>query len=689
MVDKKDLLVEIGTEELPPQALPKLSLAFEEQFVLQLDKHGLGYGTIERFATPRRLAVRVNGLDVAQTPRTTVRRGPALRAAFDTEGDPTKAAMGFARSCGVDVKNLTREETSKGAWLVHEHTDEGRETETLLSAMVEASLDALPIPKRMRWGDLDTEFVRPVHWVVLLFGDRPIETTVLGLIGEQYTRGHRFHHPEKITIPTPASYETLLRNPGRVEPDFDVRRERIRDQAEKAAATIGAIAVIDGSLLDEVTSLTEWPVAVIGTFDKKFLEVPAEVLIETMQKNQKYFPIVDRKNVLVSKFIAISNIESLDPNQVKKGNERVIRPRFKDAAFFWEQDRKKPLNTFVAELGKVVFQERLGTLREKTIRIAILAKHIGAQLDLDPETAECAAELSKCDLLTLMVGEFPTLQGIMGKYYAQAAGENTCVSEALEEQYLPRHAGDRLPKTKCGQALALADRIDNLVGIFAIGQRPSGAKDPYALRRASLAVLRIIIETPIEIDLKELLELSADALRTKIDAYGVTDDVYAYILERLRGYYEDKGIHRNTVEAVLAKPARNPVDIDRRILAVDRFREMPESASLAAADKRIRNILKKADIEIPETYNIDALQEPSEKNLAHEVQMIQGIIQPFLLKGDYTSALYKLATLKEKVDNFFNDVMIMCDDLTLRKNRIALLNTISNAFQDIADISRL
>lgn len=689
MVDKKDLLVEIGTEELPPQALLRLEQAFQQNFYKQLVQHKLGFKSVESFSTPRRLALRINSLDIAQQPRIDVRRGPSLKAAIDSEGNYTKAALGFARSCGVDVEDLGREETPKGVWIIYEHKNEGDNTASLIPSMVESALSALPIQKRMRWGDLDTEFVRPVHWILLLFGDQPIESTVLGIKGSQYTRGHRFHHPDSIEIHRPSEYESKLRKPGMVESNFVLRRKRIKDQVIDTASRIGAVPVLDSSLLDEVTSLTEWPVSVLGSFEEEFLDVPAEALIETMQKNQKYFPLMNKSNELLPKFITISNIESRDPKQVEKGNERVIRPRFKDAAFFWEQDLKKPLDSYIPQLEKVVFQKLLGTLAEKTGRVRILTRHIGSKLDLEPDIAERTAELSKCDLLTSMVGEFASLQGIMGKYYALASGENVCVAAAMEEQYLPRHAGDKLPVSKCGQALAIADRIDNLVGIFAIGQRPTGVKDPYALRRASLAVLRILIETPLELDLMEVLELSAETLQPKVDAFSVVEDVFDYVMERLHGYYGDKGIHADSVGAVLASRFAIPTDIDKRILAVERFRSMPESRSLASANKRIRNILKKADMEIPASYRIEELYSASEIKLAEEISDAKKFIQPLIKSGDYNAALVKLASLKDSVDGFFADVMVLCDDLTLRKNRLALLSTLHDTFQDIADISCL
>jgi glycyl-tRNA synthetase beta chain len=503
------------------------------------------------------------------------------------------------------------------------------------------------------------------------------------------TRGHRFHHPHPISVDTPADYERLLRDVGYVEADFTARRERIRVMAEEKAKDQGAAAVIDPGLLDEVTALTEWPVAVKGSFDEEFLEVPSEALIETMQKHQKYFPVTGSDGKLLPKFIAISNIESLEPTQVQAGNERVIRPRFKDASFFWEQDLKRPLEDLAPALDKVVFQHQLGTLRDKSIRIGAIGRGIAEEVGLDPTLAERSAALCKCDLLTNMVGEFAGLQGTMGRYYASAGGEQECVADAMEEQYLPRHAGDALPKSRCGQVLALADRLDSLVGIFAIGQKPTGVKDPYALRRASLGVLRILIETPLELDLYRLLQSSADALSEKVDASAVVDEVYQYILERLHGYYADQGVSGDIVESVLASGSTVPVDIDNRVKAVTGFKSLPEASSLAAANKRIRNILKKVEGTLPDQVDHSKLEEESEKALFSRVEELKREIDPLMAQREYGETLNRLATLRPVVDEFFDNVMVLCDDETLRLNRLSLLNSLSATFQDIADISKL
>jgi glycyl-tRNA synthetase beta chain len=689
MAEKQDFLVEIGTEELPPQALPTLSQAFADSFAEALAAHGLTFGQLEAFATPRRLALHLSALDARQQDQQIQRKGPALKAAYDADGQPSKAALGFARSCGVEVNQLATETGSKGDWLVFKQTQPGQRTEALIPAMVQQALAKLPIPKRMRWGDLDSEFVRPVHWIVLLFGESMIEADIMDVRAGRHTRGHRFHHPEPIELAHAADYARLLRTAGQVEPLFATRKESIRRQAESLAQHIGATAVIEEKLLDEVTSLTEWPVAVLGDFDPEFLEVPSEALIETMQKNQKYFPLISADGALLPRFITISNIESRDPAQVKAGNERVIRPRFKDAAFFWEQDLKVPLDELSERLGTVVFQKQLGTLLDKARRIGTLASIIAPQIGLDPAQAQRAALLCKCDLLTNMVGEFASLQGIMGRYYAAAAGEPAAVCQAMEEHYLPKHAGDRLPQSACGQALALADKLDSLVGIFAIGQRPSGVKDPYALRRAALGVLRIMIEQKLDLDIPQLLRASAAALADKVDASNSVDEVFDYILERLKGYYAEQGVAGDVLDAVLARRPGKPLDIDTRVRAVSAFKRLPEAASLAAANKRIHNILRKSSEPIPEAVDDRLLMDDSERQLNQRMNDIGARVQPLFAAGDYAQALAQLASLRPQVDDFFDHVMVMCEEADVRQNRLAILRKIESVFLNVADISRL
>jgi tetrameric-type glycyl-tRNA synthetase beta subunit len=686
---RSDLLLEVGTEELPPRSLLALAEAFSQGFERRLRDKGIGFGRVHSFATPRRLALLIGGVELAQPDQQVVRKGPALKAAYDQRGNPTRAALGFARSCGVQPEALEREESDKGSWLAFRSTQAGVPTAELIPGMLRETLAGLPIPKRMRWGDLQSEFVRPVHWAVILLGDAVVEAEILDVRAGRCTRGHRFHHPGPIELQMAGQYPAKLREQGWVEPDFAARRARIRELARTAASDLGARAVLEPSLLDEVTALCEWPVAVVGSFDPEFLEVPPEALIETMQKNQKYFPMVDTRGELLPNFIAISNIESLDPAQVRAGNERVIRPRFQDAAFFWEQDLKRPLAGYQEALKAVVFESRLGSLWEKSQRIGSVAEYIAGEIGLDPKLARRSAELCKCDLLTHMVGEFASLQGVMGRYYARAEGEDPCVSSAMQEHYQPRHAGEALPAGPCGQALALADRLDSLVGIFAIGQKPSGVKDPYGLRRAALGVLRILIETPLDLDLEVLLQRSAEALGDKLDAKDAAGEVLHYMTERLYGYYGEAKIRADVVDAVLETGASIPADIDRRVHAVMQFRELPEAESLAAANKRIRNILKKAQGAVPERVESGLFTENAERELYDAVQKVEQQVAPLFLRRDYGKALIKLAGLRSEVDSFFDQVMVMADEERVRNNRLALVKSVSNLFRNVADISLL
>ncbi len=689
MTDKQDLLVEIGTEELPPKSLAQLSRSFMSGVRSQLESNKLDYTDIRPYASPRRLALLVSGLDDAQASEETERRGPALAAAFDAAGNPTKAAEGFARSCGVSVSELGTVETPKGAWLVFRRVQSGKKTATLIPDMVTKALGDLPIPKRMRWGDGDEEFVRPVHWVLLLYGDRVIDEEILGIRPGRCTYGHRFHHPGPIEISSPAAYESVLQDKGRVCADIARRGQMIRRQVEAVAGEAGCRAQIDEDLLQEVTALVEWPTALMGSFDAQFLEVPAEALIKTMQEHQKYFPVLDDAGRLKPRFIAVSNISSRDPAQVRTGNERVIRPRFSDAAFFWEQDLKTPLEAHIEELKSVVFQNRLGSLHEKSRRISRLAAIIAAELNMDPALTTRAADLCKTDLMTQMVGEFPGLQGTMGRYYARHSGEPAEVAAAMEEQYLPRHAGDRLPENDCGRAIAIADRLDTLVGIFAIGEKPTGVKDPFGLRRAALGVLRILIETPLALDLRALLKSAADGLADKLDARPVVNEVFGYIMDRLKGYYGEQGIQQDVVDAVLARNPTAPSDIDLRVRAVWAFRRLPEAESLAAANKRIRNILRKTQDPYPERAETSLLSEESEADLAAQVEELSKQVEPLFVAGRYTEALTHLASLRTAVDRFFDEVMVMCDDEALRRNRLALLASLGSLFLQVADLSRL
>ena len=685
----KDLLIEIGTEELPPKALKKLSQAFLAGIRNGLGKADLTFADIKPYASPRRLALLVRDL-AEQTPHKTIeRRGPALQAAYGEDGCPTQAALGFARSCGVEVEELDKLETDKGSWLMYTIEQAGQDTTELVPALVSAALDDLPIPKRMRWGDLDAQFVRPVHWLVLLFGDSVIETELLSVRAGRTSYGHRFHHPEAIEIPVPSEYEVLLESEGKVIADFNRRSTAVRAQVESLAMELNGQAVIDPALLDEVTAMVEWPVAIAGQFEERFLTVPQEALISTMAANQKYFHLVDSENRLMPYFITISNIESRHEDKVREGNERVIRPRFADAKFFWKQDRKQRLDSHLEQLKAVVFQKQLGTLYDKTRRMAKLAAIIATQLGADKQQAIRAAELSKCDLLTEMVGEFPNLQGVMGRYYAQHDGETSAVADAIDQHYCPRFSGDVLPQGPISQAIALADRIDTLIGIFAIGQHPTGDKDPYALRRAALGVLRIMIEGSLDLDLHQLLSQAAQHYDAKVKADNAVEPVMEFILDRLHAYYQEQGIRADVLDAVTAlKPVR-PVDIDKRIQAVNVFRQLPEAESLAAANKRSGNILKKIEGTLPATIKPELLTEAAEQKLYQALTELTDQVKPMLANGNYEPALQQLADLRQPVDTFFDDVMVMVEDMQLRDNRIALLNQLHGLFLEVADISRL
>ncbi len=712
----RDLLVEIGTEELPPRALKKLMEAFSNGIVDGFTKAALEYGAVHPYATPRRLAVYIEALSTAQSDCQIERRGPALNAAFDDNGLPTKATQGFARSCGVKVEQLEKLETGKGSWLVYRTLQPGRNTSELLSGIVEQALAALPIPKRMRWGSSRVEFVRPVHWVVLLFGDEVVDAEILGVQTGRETRGHRFHHPVPMYLAEPAAYALLLVTEGRVMPDFAARREAIYGQVQEKANSVGGTAVIDSALLDEVTALVEWPVALIGQFDERFLSVPPEALISTMKGNQKYFHVVDKAGALLPYFITISNIESRDPDKVRAGNERVIRPRFTDAAFFWEQDCKQPLISRVEKLKSVVFAAMLGTIYDKVQRVKTLAGSIAAELSPDAgKHAQRAAELCKCDLMTHMVSEFPELQGTMGRYYANHDHESEAVAHAIEEHYLPRHAGDTLPQTIPGQIVAIADKLDTLVGIFAIGQAPTGDKDPFALRRAALGVLRIMIENAFKLDLlHQLLPRAVTSLPwsggilpvlmhplpttadtsnfealQKVRKDNTAQQVFDFMMERLRGYYHEQGIRPDVFEAVLANRPTRPADFDRRIDAVTLFRALPEAESLAAANKRIRNILNKTSETIPDTVHEHLLCERAEHDLFRKITELRGNVALRFEKGNHEGAMKLLANLREPVDTFFDKVMVMSDDSALRTNRLALLKQLGDLMNHVADISKL
>ncbi|MGV6817599.1 MAG: glycine--tRNA ligase subunit beta [Thiotrichales bacterium] len=689
MAEQKDLLIEIGTEELPPKALPKLSAAFMNAVMAGLEAAGLGHLEIEPFAAPRRLALLVRSLDLKQADREVEKRGPAVKAAYDADGNPTKAALGFASSCGVEITQLGTLDTDKGAWLVFRSKQAGKPAAELIPGIVGEALDRLPIPKRMRWGDSEAQFVRPVHWIVMMLGNDVIPAELLGVQTSNTTYGHRFHHPQEITLYEPASYAELLEERGHVIANFAKRRDKIRAQVNDCAAAIGGAAVVDAELLDEVTALVEWPVALAGRFEEKFLEVPHEALISTMEDNQKYFAVVSTDGRLQPYFITVANIESRDPARVIEGNERVIRPRFADAAFFWEQDRKQTLASRIDKLKDIVFQQKLGTLYDKSLRVQRLAEAIAEEIGGDVEYAGRAALLAKCDLLSDMVGEFPKIQGIAGRYFATHDGEAPEVAEALEEQYLPRQAGDALPVTHTGQALAIADKLDTLAGIFGIGQKPTGTKDPFALRRSALGILRIIIESELDLDLYALLKLANAELADRISEPDNVEQCFAYMLERLRAYYQDQGVSSDVIDAVMALQPARPFDFHRRIEAVSSFRQLEAAQSLAAANKRIGNILKKAEDPVMADVNEALLTEAAEKALYTALTSVEKEVSAAYDQAEYEAALTRLAGLREPVDDFFDHVMVMVDDAALKENRLALLSRLHGLFLRAADLSVL
>jgi glycyl-tRNA synthetase beta chain len=690
MDDLHPLLIELGMEELPPKALPALRDALSAECVRRLGESGIRPGAVTAYATPRRLALLLEDIPARQPEQVQERRGPAVSAAFDASGAPTRAAEGFARSCGVTVEQLERENTDKGEYLLHRETRAGATLEQLLPEILSASLAALPTPKRMRWGSGEAEFVRPVHWLVALHGERVVDIEVLGLRSGRVTRGHRFHGPQALEVADARDYAQLLEQQGTVIPSFEARRDSIRGQIEAEAEAAGGRALIDAGLLDEVTALVEWPVALTGGFDARFLDVPQEALISTMQDNQKYFPLVDGSGRMLPRFIVISNIRSRYPEAVRSGNERVLRPRFADAEFFWEQDRRDTLASREPWLATVVFERRLGTLADKSVRLAQLMEALSAPLELDPALARRAALLAKCDLGTRMVFEFPELQGTMGRYYAMNDGEPAALAAALEQHYWPRQAGAALPEGRLAQALALADRLDTLVGIFAIGKDPSGTKDPFALRRAALGLLRILVERELPLALTPLLETAAASLTDRIpDASAAVPRVRAYILERLRGYLLEQGMAPEVFEAVAAAGPDVPLDFVQRARAVQQFRERPEAEALAAANKRIQNLLRKAEEPVHDSVDETLLQAPAEQLLLETLQALEPRVVAAVKNGDYVGAMEDLASLRAPVDAFFNDVMVMVDDPALRGNRLALLRRMAERFDSVADISRL
>jgi glycyl-tRNA synthetase beta chain len=717
----RDFLFEIGTEELPPKALGALSAALVTALSAGLDKAVLAHGELIGFATPRRLAVLVKSLAAAQPEQQLKRKGPPVTAAFDAAGRATRAALAFAESCGTEVGKLERIDEGKGTFLFFTGRRAGARTVELLPALAQAALDALPIPRRMHWGSGTALFVRPVHWLVMLYGTEVVPATLLETVSGRETRGHRFLAPRPLAIASPEHYATTLRERGYVIADFAARRALIESEVTALGKRVGGRALMRAALLDEVTALTEWPVALAGTFEERFLALPREVLTATLEDHQRYFPVEDARGRLLPAFIAVANLKSREPERVRAGNERVVRPRLADAAFFWEQDRREPLAARVAALDRVTYQARLGSLGDKTRRVRILAGDIAAGAGAQRAHAERAAELCKCDLLTALVGEFPELQGVMGTYYARADGEPPEVAAAIGEHYLPRAAGDTLPATTAGLALAIADKLDTLTGIFAIGGKPTGAKDPFALRRAALGVQRILIEKGLELDLRERIAAAralvrADLVRIQAEAATATtpttgketpglkpeaeraavEEVYDFLMERLRAYYLERPsssgrapVSGEMFDAVLATRPASPLDFDARLKALATFLELPEAASLTAANKRIQNILRKAPGGAPREVDVARLRESAEVRLYDAMRALRNAVAEATARREYTAALGQLAQLRPAVDAFFDAVMVMDEDAQLRANRLALLAQLQELFSGVADLSRL
>ncbi|MFK8331267.1 glycine--tRNA ligase subunit beta [Pseudomonas sp. BJa5] len=680
----QDFLVELGTEELPPKALSSLGDAFLAGIEKGLQAAGLNYTAKQVFAAPRRLAVLISQLDTQQPDRSINLDGPPRQAAFDAEGNPTQAALGFAKKCGVELSDIDQ----SGAKLRFSQHIPGKATASLLPTIVEDSLNDLPIPKRMRWGARKDEFVRPTQWLVMLLGDEVVDCTLLAQKAGRESRGHRFHHPENVRISAPANYQEDLRK-AYVLADFAERRELISKRTAELAMQQEGSAIVPPALLDEVTALVEWPVPLVCSFEERFLEVPQEALITTMQDNQKYFCLLDTDGKLLPRFITVANVESRDPKQIVEGNEKVVRPRLTDAEFFFKQDKKQPLESFNERLQNVVFQAQLGSVFDKAERVAKLAAFIAPRIGGDAQRAARAGLLSKCDLATEMVGEFPEMQGVAGYYYALNDGEPEDVALALNEQYMPRGAGAELPSTLTGAAVAIADKLDTLVGIFGIGMLPTGSKDPYALRRAALGVLRILIEKQLDLDLTEAVNFAVTQFGSKVKAAGLADQVLEFIFDRLRARYEDEGIDVATYLSVRALKPGSALDFDQRVQAVQAFRQLPEAAALAAVNKRVSNLLGKAEGTIATSVEPKYFDNANEFSLYSAIQQADQAVQPMAAARQYSESLARLAALREPVDAFFEAVMVNAEDAKVRANRYALLSRLRGLFLGVADISLL
>ena len=696
MAGGKDFLVELGTEELPPKALKALMTAFTDGITQGLEDARLEHGAIRSFASPRRLAVIVEALADSQADREVMQKGPPVKVAFDDAGEPTRAALAFAQKCGVDIDDLGREKTDAGEWLVYAATESGQPAAALLPDIVSRSLENLPIPRRMRWGDRDTEFVRPVHWLIMLHGDSVVPGQVLGLEAGKETTGHRFHCDGTLAVATPDAYETVLEKDGYVIADFAKRRARIVAAVTEAASAAGGTALDDDDLFDEVTALTEWPVPLTGAFDAEFLSLPDEVIVATLTAHQRYFPVRGKDGQLLPVFITLANLESREPERVRDGNERVIRPRLADARFFWDSDRQTPLGDRTEALKKVVYQQGLGSLHDKSMRVAALARMLAEQISADPEIATRAAVLAKCDLLTGMVGEFPELQGTMGAYYADDEADG--VAQAIGEQYLPRFAGDLLPASPAGQILSVADKLDTLAGVFSLGKKPSGNRDPFGLRRAALGVIRIVVEgaaetAALDIDLYEaIMAAVVQQPSAGADRGATREELYDFIVDRFRGYVLDREqqVTADMFEAVRSQRPASLADFLSRLYAIVEFLKLDSAASLAAANKRTANILRKAGDEANAAeLDVALLADDAERVLYHAMQAAEKDVSPMLDARAYSDSLKRLAELRVPVDAFFDGVMVMSDDDAVRNNRLALLAELRSLFLGVADISRL
>ncbi|MEJ2115040.1 MAG: glycine--tRNA ligase subunit beta [Gammaproteobacteria bacterium] len=689
MDDKKDLLIEIGTEDLPARLLQNISKEFGVLLCEQLQSAELSFSKYKIFSTPRRLAVLVNDLDTKQKDQIIQRKGPKASDAFGKDGKPTQAAIGFASSCGIEVEQLETDDDIDNPRLTYSENRIGKNTSSLLPNIIEESVKKISFPKRMRWSQSAAEFIRPIRWLLVILGSDTIETELFGIKANNVTRGHRFHFSKEIIIKHPSSYKELLSTKGYVLADFNERQGEILEQVSVLAKQVNGIASYTPELLDEITGLVEWPCALLGEFDSQFLQVHKELLISTMQDNQKYIPLLDKQGALLPQFIIVSNIESKNPDIVKHGNEKVIVPRFEDAMFFWQRDKNIKLEDNLEKLKSIVYEKQLGTLKDKTDRTLKLAAYLSTKTKADNKYCERAALLSKCDLVSETVSEFPKLQGLVGRNLAALNDENEQVCTAIEEQYFPKQSGGELPTTPVGITLALADRIDTLIGIFAIGKKPTGLKDPYGLRRAALAVLRIIIETPLNINISECLKKSAALFPADLHADKSVTEVSEYLNERYRAYFSDRGIPVDIIDAVLATQHTHPSDVAMKINALINFRQLPNSQSLAAANKRIRNILKKVDRSMIGKVDSSLFKEDAESTLYTALESLSADVEHLFKENEYEQALNKLSELRQPVDRFFDDVMVMDEDEKLKANRIALLFKIDSLFMQVADFSRL